>query len=45
MDLVHDPEYTPSQKTQSQMDTIPNEHIPEWAQYQIDTIPNVHVPE
>ena len=30
---------------QFRMDTIPNEHDPEWAQSRMDTIPNGHNPE
>ena len=32
-------------KTQSRMDTIPNEHHPVWTQYRMDTIPNGPHPE
>ena len=39
------PEWTQSRKTQSQMDTIPNGHNPEWTQPRMDTIPNGHNPE
>ena len=44
------PEWTPSQKTQSQktlsrMDTIPNGHHPECTPLRMDTIPNGHYPD